>query len=83
MMMSFAGSIGTLMEGSGLDVALETIYVPVSVRHMLSGKAIAMFIRGNFLVESALVIKILSNLLPSANDITGECICREAFDPIP
>ena len=73
-MMIFAGSIGTLMKGSGFDVALEIIHGQVSVRYMLSGKAIAMFIQGNFLVESALVIKILSNLLPSANDTTGERI---------
>ena len=71
MMMSFAGTIGMLMVGSGLDVALETIYGPISVRNMLSGKAIAMLIRGNFLVESVLVIKMLSNLLPSTNGITG------------
>ena len=75
MMMSFAGSIGTLMAGSGLNTALETIYGPVSVKHMLSGKAIAMFIRGNFLVESALVIMLLSMLLPSTGEAAGEFIC--------
>ena len=42
MMMSFAGSIGTLMAGSGLSSALETSYGPISINHMLSGKAIAM-----------------------------------------
>ena len=44
MLMGFAGSIGTLMGSSGLSSALETIYGPVSVTHMLSGKAIAMFL---------------------------------------
>ena len=46
-MMSFAGSIGSLMANSGLSTALETCYGPLSVKHMLSGKAIAMFLRAN------------------------------------
>ena len=53
MMMSFAGSVGTSMGGSGLSELLESVYGPVSVKHMLTGKAIAMFLRGAFLVESA------------------------------
>ena len=35
MLMSFAGSIGTLMGSSGLSSALETIYGPVSVTHVI------------------------------------------------
>ena len=41
MMMSFLGSIGCLMSGSGLSEALETVYGSNSVLHMLSGKAVA------------------------------------------
>ena len=37
--MSFLGSIGCLMEGSGLRTALENIY-PITVGHMFSGKAL-------------------------------------------
>ena len=48
-LMSFLGSIGTLMEGSGLKIALETIYAPVTVGHMMTGKAYARAIRGHFL----------------------------------
>ena len=72
MLMSFAGSIGTLMGSSGLSSALETVYGPVSVTHMLSGKEIAMFLRGNFLVESAFMIKLLSLLLPSSSKVPDE-----------
>ena len=35
MLMSFAGSIGTLMGSFGLSSALETIYGPVSVTHVI------------------------------------------------
>ena len=40
-MMSFAGSFGALMRGSGLETALGCIYNKVTVSHLLSGKAIA------------------------------------------
>ena len=62
-MMSFAGSIGSLMTNSGLSTALETCNGPVSVKHMLSGKAIAMFLRANFLTESALVAMLMSTIM--------------------
>ena len=55
-MMSFAGSVGTLMSGSGLDIALETSYGPNSVKYTISGKSIAMFLCANFLAESALML---------------------------
>ena len=38
-LMSFFGSIGKVMEGSGLGTALETVYTPFTVSHMFSGKA--------------------------------------------
>ena len=40
-MMSFMGSIGSMMKGSGLEEALETVYGPNAVTHMMSGKAVS------------------------------------------
>ena len=37
--MSFLGSIGLLMSGSGLRSALETLYASVTVGHMFTGMA--------------------------------------------
>ena len=37
------------MEGSGLRAALENFYVPVTVGHMLSGKAFARAVGGHML----------------------------------
>ena len=54
-LMSFLGSIGRLMEGSGLRTALEEVYAPLAVNHMLSGKAYARALRGHLLVSSALL----------------------------
>ena len=64
LLMSFLGSIGTLMDGSGLSELLATCYGPNAVIHMLSGKAVSRAIRGHFLVEAALLTKLLTMLLP-------------------
>ena len=52
--MSFLGSIGHLMAGSGLQEVLQVAYAENAVKHMLSGKAIARAIRGHLLVYAAL-----------------------------
>ena len=53
-LMSFLGSIGHLMDGSGLNDILEVAYAPNAVGHMLSGKAYSRAVRGHFLVDAAL-----------------------------
>ncbi len=57
--MSFLGSIGHLMDSSGLQEMLESIYAPNAVVHMLSGKAIARAVRGHFIIDAALNALIL------------------------
>ena len=54
--MSFLGSIGHLMDSSGLQ---EMLYAPNAVVHMLSGKAIARAVRGHFIVDAALNVLML------------------------
>ena len=51
--MSFLGSVGYLMEGSGLRTALETVYAPLAVSHMISGKAYARALHGHMLSAAA------------------------------
>ena len=53
--MSFLRSIGTLMEGSGMRTALESLYVPVTVGHMMTGKASSRAIRRHFISISFLL----------------------------
>lgn len=60
MEMSFVGSIGYLMSGSGLVNLLETVYASTAVSHMMSGKSIARAVRGHFLVDTALTAILLS-----------------------
>ena len=52
-LMSFLGSIGNLMEGSGLNKALEAVYAPVTVGHMFTGKAYSRSVRGHLLCATA------------------------------
>ena len=58
-LISFLGSIGKVMEGSGLRSALETIYSPVTVGHMFTGKAYSRAVRGHILCASAVQSLIL------------------------
>lgn len=66
--MSFLGSIGMLMKGSGLEDLFGEVYAENSVIHMFTGKAIARATRAHILAESALMsllfekIKSLGNI---------------------
>lgn len=53
-MLSFLGSIGHLMNASGLKEVLELIYAENAVDHILNGKAHARASRGHILVSAAL-----------------------------
>ena len=59
---SFLGSIGHLIAGSGLQELLELIYVPRVVEQIFSGKAIAKALRAHLLV-AVLNALILSKAL--------------------
>ena len=52
--LSFLGSIGKFMAGSGIEELLAEVYAENSVEHMLSGKAVSRSLRGHVLVESSL-----------------------------
>ena len=61
--MNFLGCIGHLMDSSGLQEMLESIYAPNAVVHMLSGKAIARAVYAHFIVDAALNALILRRVL--------------------
>ena len=58
-LMSVLGSIGKVMEASGLRSALETVYSPVIVGQMFTGKAYSRAVRGHILCASAVQSLIL------------------------
>ena len=54
MQMSFMGSIGHLMAGSGLAEILELVYAPHAIQHIMSGKAVSRAVRAHLLMDAAL-----------------------------
>ena len=66
--MSFLGSIGTLMKGTGLEDLLSEVYAENSVVHMMSGKAIARVIRAHFFAESSLM-SLLLEIINESNSV--------------
>eukprot|EP00794_Sanderia_malayensis_P002756 gene2756-3186_t len=62
-LMSFLGSIGNLMEGSGLRSALEPVYAPVTVGHVFTGKAYSRAVGGHLLCASAVQSLVLEEFL--------------------
>jgi len=59
--MSFLGSIGSIMDGSGLSDAMQCCYGPNAVTHIISGKAVERAVRAHFLTESALFALLLED----------------------
>nr|XP_047135832.1 uncharacterized protein LOC124813134 [Hydra vulgaris] len=83
-MMSFLGSIGKLMTGSGLEEVLEQVYSEDTVKHILKGKAVARAIRGHMLVQSVLMSHIIDILVDKSKlDISGlECTYKMAMQNV-
>ena len=63
LLMSFLGSIGTVMSGSGIEDLFEEAYATNVIHHLLSGKAYARSLRGHMLIHSALLQIIMEELI--------------------
>jgi len=58
-LMSFLGSIGHLMKGSGLEEILALLFGPNTVEHILSGKAYARVVGAHFLIHAVMTDVLL------------------------
>ena len=65
--MSFLGSVGNMMKGSGLEELFAEVYVEHNVIHMMSGKAFSRALRVHFLTESVLMTLILTIIKEDEN----------------
>jgi len=82
--MSFLGSVGHVMAGSGIEECLQQVYGRETIVHVLSGNAYARSLTGHFLIQSALVCKLLSFIPPvenmqihtSADPVSGEAMVQ-------
>ena len=80
LLMSFLGSIGWVMNGSGLEDAIEQIYGKSTVPHLIFGKAVSTALRGHFLVESALVSQSIEPLISIENNLEQEEMENEIYN---
>ena len=64
LLMSFLGSIGKVMECSGISKLFQVVYSSATAVHMMSGKAYARALRAHFLVQSALELIIFQFISP-------------------
>ena len=67
-LMSFLGSLGNLMKGSGLEELFSQVYREHTVVHMISGIAILRALRAHFLAESALVTLLTKDTFDGRDD---------------
>lgn len=58
-MMSFVGSIGFLMKGSGFEQLLEEVYPSSTVAHIMNGKQISRAVQAHCMPQSALTTLLL------------------------
>ena len=72
LLMSFLGSIGAVMKGSGIEESIEQIYAENTVQHIISGKAVSRALRAHFLLESSLVNRLMVALIDMEDDDTSE-----------
>ena len=68
MLMSFYGSTGHIMAGSGFEKVFDTAYCENPVKHILTGKAIARANRVYRLPESDLMIRLQQQTLMKNSD---------------
>ena len=61
LLLSFMGSIGVIMAGSGLEEMWETVYAKNSVVHMMNRCVYARGIRAHFIWQSALATPLLGS----------------------
>lgn len=69
-MISYLGSLGKMMEGSGIEEVFATIYAEKVVPHCMSGKAVSRAVRGHFTVDAVLWSLLTSNLFSNDPDST-------------
>ena len=75
--MSFLGSIGHLMAGTGIQELLQVIFTGNTVSHILSGKAVARAIRGHLLLDSVLHTLLLSNVFETKLSLSNDNVPSE------
>ncbi len=80
-LMGYMGSIGSMMKGSEIEQAMETVYSS-NVTHNISGKAILRALCSHMLIEAALVAKLIKSVLMTDNSDIEESAQFDIDDDI-
>ena len=80
---SFLGSVGSLMEENSLRGALETVYAPVTVGHMITGKAYTQAVRDHLMPASAVLTLLLEECWHSLTAVEQSQIVKIYDSPNP
>ena len=81
-LMSFVGSIGTMMKGSGLELLFEEMYAENSVPQIIAGKEIARALRAFMSTQSALMTLIIQNVSDRNPELPELKLLHEFHDKI-
>ena len=76
---SFLGSVGTSMKGSGLSECMQMVYGENTMIHILSGKSISRSLRAHFLVQSALMLNVIANIIQEKLISKKRFSCNQGF----
>lgn len=76
--MSFLGSIGNIIAGSGLEEAFSTIYSDLSADKADTGHVFSRAVRGHLLVQAAIynIICEQINLSDTEKNFLNECLSK-------
>lgn len=81
LLMSFLGSVGYIMSGSGIEELWQIVYGKATVPHMMAGKAYARAVRAHILTAAALFSLIHDDIVSKSEeslDVLSE-IVRQFF----
>ena len=78
--MLFFGSIGTIMDGSGISAMFQTIYGENATKHILFGEATAQATRAHILAESTLLIKLQEMVLNDSDDVIDTNAIKNLYE---
>ena len=80
-MMSFMGSIGVLMKGSGLEGLFTEVYSENTVDHTFTGKAVSRALRAHFFADTSLTSLLLETVFEEGS-LDKDCLMLQLKEAI-
>ncbi|KAG1679919.1 Multidrug resistance-associated protein 1 [Nymphon striatum] len=81
-MMSFMGSIGALMKGSGLEGLFAEVYSENTVGHIFTSKAVSRALRAYFLADASLTSLLLETVFEEVSSLDKDSLMLQLKEAI-